>query len=231
MTDADVCMPRPDYERFMRYASEWLPKPLEARCYETDPTYPGAFGKVIDASTTLVEREHYAYVGGVYIDVFPIDGMPEGRSAQRIQLWKYKLYNRLIYLLHRNPYKHGHGVSSWLPLLVRRLFRHKSIQHALRKSMLKYDFDQCDLCVNYDDGWRGIMSKTCYGKPTPVLFEGQELMGVEQAKQYLTNTYGDYMTIPPHEDQRQHNFYYLDYHHSYHDYDDPRTFVKQIPHE
>lgn len=228
--DADVCMPRPDYERFMQHASEWLPKPLEARCYETDSTYPGAFGKVIDASTTLVEREHYAYVGGVYIDVFPIDGMPEGRSAQRMQLWKYKLYNRLIYLLHRNPYKHGHGVSSWLPLLVRRLFRHKSIQHALRKSMLKYDFDQCDLCVNYDDGWRGIMSKTCYGKPTPVLFEGQELMGVEQAKQYLTNTYGDYMTIPPHEDQRQHNFYYLDYDHSYHDYDDPRPFVKQIPH-
>ena len=96
--------------------------------------------------------------------------------------------------------------------------------------MLKYDFDQCDLCVNYDDGWRGIMSKTCYGKPTPVLFEGQELMGVEQAKQYLTNTYGNYMTIPPHEDQRQHNVYYLDYDHSYHDYDDPRPFVKQIPH-
>lgn len=225
--DADVCMPRPDYERFMHYAPEWLPTPLEARCYETDPTYPGTFGKVIDASTTLVEREHYAYVGGVYIDVFPIDGMPENRFAQRRQLWKYKLYDRLIYLLHRNPYKHGHGVSSWLPLLVRRLFHHKSIQHTLRKSMLKYDFNRCDLCVNYDDGWRGIMPKTCYGKPTPILFEGQELMGVEQADQYLTNTYGDYMTIPPHDNQRQHNFYYLDYNLPYREYQDNRAFVNR----
>ena len=225
--DADVCMPRPDYERFMHYAPEWLPTPLEARCYETDPTYPGTFGKVIDASTTLVEREHYAYVGGVYVDVFPIDGMPENRFAQRRQLWKYKLYDRLIYLLHRNPYKHGHGVSSWLPLLVRRLFHHKSIQHTLRKSMLKYDFNQCDLCVNYDDGWRGIMPKTCYGKPTPILFEGQELMGVEQADQYLTNTYGDYMTIPPHDHQRQHNFYYLNYNLPYREYQDNRAFVNR----
>ena len=117
--DADVCMPRPDYERFMQHAHEWLPKPLVARCYETDPTYPGAFGKIIDSSTTLVEREHYAYVGGVYIDVFPIDGMSENQLAQKRQLWKYRFYNRLIYLMYRNPYKHGHGVSSWLPLLVR----------------------------------------------------------------------------------------------------------------
>lgn len=229
--DADVCMPRPDYERFMQHAQEWLPQPLEARCYETDHTYPGAFGKIIDSATTLVEREHYAYVGGVYIDVFPIDGISGSKLAQKRQLWKYQFYNRLIYLLHRNPYKHGHGVSSWLPLLVRRFIKHKSIQNALRKNMLRYDFDQCDLCVNYDDGMRGIMAKACYGKPTPILFEGKELMGVEQADAYLTNTYGDYMTIPPHEDRRQHNFYYLDYGQSYHDYDDPRAFVKEIPHQ
>ena len=229
--DADVCMPRPDYERFMQHAQEWLPQPLEARCYETDPTYPGAFGKIIDSATTLVAREHYAYVGGVYIDVFPIDGISGSKLAQKRQLWKYQFYNRLIYLLHRNPYKHGHGVSSWLPLLVRRFIKHKSIQNALRKNMLRYDFDQCDLCVNYDDGMRGIMAKACYGRPTPILFEGKELMGVEQADAYLTNTYGDYMTIPPHEDRRQHNFYYLDYGQSYHDYDDPRAFVKEIPHQ
>ena len=224
--DADVCMPRPDYERFMQHAHEWLPTPLEARCYETDPTYPGAFGKVIDASTTLVEREHYAYVGGVYIDVFPIDGMPEGKMAQRLQLTKYRLYNKLIYLLHRNPYKHGHGASSWMPLLLRRFITHQSVQRAVRRTMLRYDYDQCELTVNYDDGQRGIMPKWCYGRPTPVNFAGHQLMGVEHSKEYLTNTYGDYMQIPPHDDQRQHNFFYLDYHQSYHDYDDPRPFIR-----
>ena len=34
-------------------------------------------------------------------------------------------------------------------------------------------------------------------------------MGVEQYDRYLSQKYGDYMTIPPHQQQRQHNFHYL----------------------
>ena len=49
---------------FMEHAREWLPEPLEALCIETDPNYPGGFGKVVDGSTTLIEREHSDYVGG-----------------------------------------------------------------------------------------------------------------------------------------------------------------------
>ena len=95
--------------------------------------------------------------------------------------------------------------------------------------MLRYDFDECRLSVNYDDASRGIMPKEYYGKPTPITFEGHQLMGVEHADQYLTNTYGDYMTIPPHDEQRRHNFFYLDYEHSFHDYEDTREFVRNIP--
>jgi lipopolysaccharide cholinephosphotransferase len=43
---------------------------------------------------------------------------------------------------------------------------------------------------------------------------------------YLSHKYGDYMTIPPGEKQRQHNFYYLDYDLPYKDYTDDRTFMK-----
>jgi lipopolysaccharide cholinephosphotransferase len=32
--------------------------------------------------------------------------------------------------------------------------------------------------------------------------------------------YGDYMTPPPHDDQRQHCFHYVDFNHSYHDYNE-----------
>ena len=52
------------------------------------------------------------------------------------------------------------------------------------------------------------------------------LMGVEKWDEYLSNKYGDYMTIPPHDDQRQHNFFYLDYNLPYRDYKDTRKFVK-----
>ena len=55
------------------------------------------------------------------------------------------------------------------------------------------------------------------GRPTPVQFEGIEVMGVEHPHEYLSHMYGDYMTPPPHDGQRQHCFHYVDFNKSYHD--------------
>ena len=106
--DVDVCMPRPDYERFMQHAKEWLPGHLEAICAENDNDYPFPFGKIQDNTTTLIERMHIDYIGGLYIDVFPIDGMPDSKLLQEIQLTRYEYYKKVLYFLHRDPYKHGH---------------------------------------------------------------------------------------------------------------------------
>ena len=74
--DADIAMPRPDYERFVKHADEWLPKPFELQTFEKDENCTSEFLKVIDGSTTLIERWSLNQVGGVYIDVCPIDGIP-----------------------------------------------------------------------------------------------------------------------------------------------------------
>lgn len=64
--DVDICMPRADYDTLMAHAKEWLPAPYEAMSAETNGKYPGSFGKIIDSSTTLIERAHYAYLSGIY---------------------------------------------------------------------------------------------------------------------------------------------------------------------
>ena len=56
-----------------------------------------------------------------------------------------------------------------------------------------------------------------------VQFEDIEFMGVEHFDTYLSTKYGDYMTIPKHDEQRQHDFHYLDYHLPYREYDDQRV--------
>ena len=88
--DMDIAMPRDDYERLIQHSKEWLPEPLEFVCYENDPKYPLHFGKIQDASTTLIERPHLYYLGGVYVDVFPIDGAPEGKWRQKFYDIHYK---------------------------------------------------------------------------------------------------------------------------------------------
>ena len=217
--DLDIGMPRADYDLLMANAKEWLPKPYEAVCAENDKEYPLPFAKVQDADTTLIERMHLKYLGGVYIDIFPLDGVPESRMAQRMHFAKYEFYKRVLYLIHRDPYKHGKGPSSWIPLLCRKLFTLTGAQESIRKVMKKYDFDQSALVCDYDDGMKGIMSKDILGIPTPVLFEDEEVWGVQKYDAYLSQKYGDYMTIPKQSGQRQHNFHYLDLNKPYREFE------------
>ena len=208
--DIDIAMPRPDYEQLIMHSQEWLEKPFELVCAENDTTYPLPFGKVQDASTTLIERTHLHYLGGIYIYVFPIDGVPNGWLARKWQFAAYEYWKRVLYLIHRDPYKHGHGPSSWVPLLCRRLYSMAGVQRKIRKLLLKYDYDRSALVADYDDGERGAMQKEILGTPSPYSFEGKQVMGVAQYDTYLSNKYGSYMVIPDGDHQRQHNFHVLD---------------------
>ena len=216
--DLDIAMPRPDYDKLIAHAKEWLPERFEMVCAETDSVYPLPFAKIQDSETTLIERMHLKYLGGIYIDVFPIDGAPAGWLARKWHFGRYEYYKRVLYLLFRDPYKHGHGPSSWIPLLCRKLYKLDEVQGKIRKILTKYDYDKVDYVADYDDGSKGVMPKTVLGTPTPCDFEGIKVMGVEQYNTYLSNKYGDYMTIPDGDHQRQHNFHYLDLEHSYKNY-------------
>lgn len=215
--DLDIAMPREDYETFITYANEWLEEPYEFVSYETDSTYPLPFGKVQDASTTLIERPHLPYLGGLYIDVFPIDGVPSNALLRRIHLVRYDVLKKMVYMAYRDPYRHGRGPSSWLPLLCRKVIGQQRLQRATRRLLRKYPFSKSEKVCVFDDGFKGVIDKQVLGQPTPVKFEEHEVMGVEHADKYLTHMYGDYMTIPPHDDQKQHGFHYVDFNQAYHD--------------
>lgn len=218
--DLDIGMPRADYNLLIESASEWLPRPYEMVCAENDEEYPLPFAKIQDADTTLIERMHLKYLGGVYLDVFPLDGVPAGRIRQRMHFAGYEFYKRILYLIHRDPYKHGKGPDSWAPLLCRKLFTLAGVQKTLREILTRYDFDQSSLVCDYDDGMKGIMPKEVLGVPTPVLFEGETVWGVQEYDTYLVRKYGDYLTIPKQSKQKQHNFHYLDLSKPYKDYKD-----------
>lgn len=215
--DIDIAMPRPDYEQLIAHSSEWLPEPYEFVCAENDPQYPLPFAKIQDASTTLIERTHLHYLGGIYIDVFPIDGVPSAK--QWFHFAAYEYWKRVLYLIHRDPYKHGHGPSSWIPLLSRKLYTMEGVQRKIRRLLLKCDYEQSALVADYDDGRRGAMPKSVLGKPSPYQFEGHTVLGVAQYDTYLSHKYGDYMTIPDGDHQRQHNFHILDLDTPYKEYD------------
>lgn len=216
--DLDISMPRPDYDRLIEHAAEWLPEPLELVCGENDPKYPLPFAKVQDASTTLIERRHLYYLGGAYIDIFPYDAYPDDTLQRWLQCRRYHFLKQCLYLVHRDPYRHGRGPSSWVPLLVRRCTTMTALQRAIRRVLHRYDYNSVNLACSYTDGFRKILPKTITDNYVPYEFEGHQVMGIRDYDPYLRCMYGDYMTIPPVEKQVQHGFDYLDLDHPYREY-------------
>ena len=146
---------------------------------------------------------------------------------QRLQYWRYSYCKKIGYLLQRNPYKHGHGVSSWIPLLVRKIYSREKAQRMFRNVMLTYDYDKSDYTSLLNDGMTSVMPKAYYGRPTPIEFEGHELMGVEKTHEYLQQEFGNYMKVPDEAHRVSHNFYYLDLNSPYRNYHDNRSFVEK----
>lgn len=215
--DMDIAMPRPDYEELMSHWREWLPKPYEVICAENDATYPYPFAKIEDVSTVVLERPDFKFLEGVYIDIFPIDGVPADDAERKSHFKKYKFWRHLLFLHGRDPFKHGHGPRSWYPWLIHNIFSLQGLQRRVKQLMTKYDYDSSEYVCDYDDGISGTIEKRLLGTPKEYPFSDTVFLGVEHYDEYLTNKYGNYMQLPPKEKQVQHHFYRLDLNLSYRD--------------
>ena len=88
--DVDIGMPRPDYERFSQLAQEKFPEFLELRWYKNTKHSPFQFIKLVDNRTTLKECFYDNYIEGLYIDIFPLDGVRQNslfEQMRRKKIW------------------------------------------------------------------------------------------------------------------------------------------------
>lgn len=229
--DLDVGMPREDYDKLIENSKEWLPHPYELVSGETDEKYTLPFAKLQDANTTLIERVGLVYLGGAYIDVFPIDGVPEGKWSQKWHFAKYRFYRKMLYFHYRDPYKHGKNYTAIPTLICRRIMPSATIHRKLRKILTKYKYAESSLVADYDDYGKGVMPKNVFENIIPILFEGKEVSALKDYDTYLTKKYGDYMQIPKREKQIQHNFYYLDINTPYSSVKNLDEFISKIKEE
>lgn len=208
--DVDIAMPRPDYERLLSHAAEWCPEWMELVCAEHDTSYHLPFAKLQDARTTVVERSWRGGPAGVFIDVFPIDGVPDGALSRWLHFRRFLFWRKIVYFVYRDPYKHGRGPRSWLPRLLIALFPRERAQRRLREVLTECDYDRSALVSEHYNGQTLYMPRRVFGRPTPMTFEGRELLGPEAPREYLRREYGHWEQIPPPEKRQQHNFHHLD---------------------
>lgn len=217
--DADIALPRKDYDVLVEHAHEWLPGRYELVSYKQNPMYPYAFARIQDADTTYILRRHFDFVGGLPIDVFPLDGMTPNRLKQHWHFFRNSMAKKMLYFATVDPYKHGHGIKSLLPLLMHRIVSQSWAHRKIVQIQSEYDYDKYPLVVDHDfKPDRGIHPKETYGTPSPIEFEGHQLLTAQNTDDYLTRCYGDYMTPPAKEEYPPQNFRLLDLNKPYCEY-------------
>lgn len=220
--DIDVGMPREDYERFIgmkdkfngRYIAEF---PGENKDY----TY--LFGKIYDTSTTLVENCRPKAKRGIYLDIFPLDGV--GNTYEEALKNFKKVYKKKLSFMRKHVivWRKGRSLYKNIAVLILNcvpefVWNTQKMITDIDDMSKQFKFSECNYVVNYFGAWREkeIIKKEYFGEPRLVEFEGATMYIPENYDEYLTTLYGNYMQLPPPEKRVSHHDYILcDLHKSY----------------
>ena len=223
--DIDVGMPRSDYNKLAEILAKRNDEKYVLETPETEEKdfyYP--FSKLYDTTTTLIENTKYKIKRGIYIDIFPIDGIGDSKE-ESMQNFK-KITARYNLLLSRiGGIRKGRSFYKNIAVAAMRIvpnfiINNKKLLRQLVKECSKKSFDECRWIGNLVGAWRfkECMPKEYMGTPTKIMFEGLSVYGVENPDAYLTSIYGDWRKLPPKEKQvTHHDFITIDLKKSYKD--------------
>ena len=204
--DIDIMLPRPDYDKFIREFGS-LYEHLKVQNYLNDEACYIPFSKVFDNRTTLIEP---GMINGIYVDVFPIEGLPKEEDIDAYLAKQDKLLNIVTKTTRYYRFKKG---KLWLYIkyLLKRLVyppRESAIKE-LENLYHSSDFDISELSGAITGRYKRkeIMTSDVFKSYIDLPFEGRTYSAITDFDSYLTKHYGDYMKLPPKDQQvSNHNF-------------------------
>lgn len=208
--DVDIIMPRPDYERFKK---SFHGTGLGLLC-DDDPNSYICFSRVYDYTRTFTKTRlpfAHHYDGGVWIDIFAADGVPDNHSEfKEIVSTQTSLFHKQLY--YRDPkaeFPMMPTLKKKAGLLSRKIFRLngwklRSVNNQMRSIMQNTPFGSSNhwsqlACM--DDGDKMYQLTEDFSEIECRSFEGQEVYIMKGYDRVLRTLYGDYMQLPPKEER------------------------------
>lgn len=227
--DADIDMPRKDYDRFLAIADEAL---KDYPGYEIENFHRN---NLISMSIRLVDNSKRIIYGkgtvleritGIWLDIVPVDGIPDGPLSRKIHLLRLSVLKECYHFsvlkyggitpnnmkVEKRPLIKRIGVFLGTHLPVEKIFDYNVWIPKYEKALKKYSFYNCKMAGTLITvhGKKSIFPVEWYGKGTKYPFEDIEVIGVDNYDAWLTQLYGDYMTLPDEKHRVSHNFEIID---------------------
>lgn len=216
--DIDIMMPRDDYNKAIAlFPSHQYLKMMDI---SIDSNYGKFFGCLNDTRTIKIEnltRKRCHGTVSVNIDIFPVDSLPDERSAQESLLARIrKLENEMACLTYRfgkgrtplSTIKKNLGILCYrsLELLGIKTIEKLSQQHRELLNSVKSDTRTAGTLTN--TGFNGIkefLPKSLFEDTIFVDFEGHKFRAPKYYDMMLSSIYGNYMELPPIEKRISHH--------------------------
>ena len=199
--DIDIMMPRPDYEQFLK-GYRGYNEFYQVQDYCTDHSYWFSFAKVYDNRTILIEKEAK---NGVYIDVFPIDGVPNNaQEKERVEELLTKIICHDLRISSKSYLFKKNKLFNYLKYIIQNLrvpARKQIIDniHFITKKFLYGSTSNAGII--FYDKFQAIIPQIVYEEYKNIEFEGLTCKCISNTDLYLKTVYGNYMQLPPEEER------------------------------
>ncbi len=207
--DADISMMRSEYIKFQKACKTDLDSD---RFYfqDIDSTkgYRWGYGKVRRKNTVFLRehQEHMPYEQGVFVDIFPRDGVPDGYVAGKMHTFACFTMRKIMWSsIGKNVAvnKWERAVYSFLARIPEDVMK-KAYEKLVKLSNYKKNSELVRALTfplpNEQKGYR----RSWYKKYTQVKFENRKFMVQASYKEWLESEFGNYMQLPPVEQRKIH---------------------------
>lgn len=217
--DIDLAMPRKDFNKLLEIGSTAFEKPLFFQTPETEQSrFFCTYVKIRDErGTAASEIEFRKGINcGMFIDVFCLDEIPDGKWARRLYARKLIEITKMQRFCFGKPQGGGlvASVKHVMQRLVYSLFYSSPDAARLfciyHESAGRYAGKGCKQVAHLDFGFKQkfVWNKSDWDAMTMLDFEDVQLVAPQGYEAILTNQYGDYMRLP--DDKSTHDYFEFD---------------------
>lgn len=212
--DADIMLLRPEYEKLMRVMSQNPDERFVLESVNNDDLWTRPWARVCD-NRTLIELDSINdKATGVYVDILPIDGLPNNSFVSLMYAYRIKFLNILRNSSMRQGFVDNEKyvfAKKILGLLTRNktsnFYANKINRICSAKKVKTRKYCGVVCIAHYIKKERFL---TSWFKATDKhSFEKRDFLVPAEYDKYLSTLYGDYMKLPPKEKQCATHFYKL----------------------
>ena len=215
--DVDLSLPREDFEKFVSYVKAHPEDGYSICDRYSDPNWHFCMCQYVDMQSEIeIDLAAEKRKAHIWIDIFPLDGLPDSRVARWMHVKHIMTLRYLIQLANVKTQVDAHRQRPFLERAVigvsealhvdNRIDSDKDMDR-LDHTCKMYSFYRQKYCGNMLGRYREreVVPTAFFGEAKKALLEGFPVNIPERADEYLTALYGDYMTLPPVEQRVAHN--------------------------